>query len=292
MRLPRVSIVTPSLNQGRFLEATIESVLAQTYPNIEYLVMDGGSSDNTLQLLRRYEGRLRFCSAADGGQSDAVNQGFHLTQGELFGFLNADDLYLPDAVEKAVAEFAGNPGAAAVAGEAYLVDEESRRLGRYPCGTPDLARLSRECVLCQPAVFLRRQVFEEVGLLNPALHFALDYDLWIRIAKRYPIHRTEAYLAACRVHPGAKTQARRREALRESIEVVRTHFGFVPFPWIYEYACALTGQGRQPVPRSALAWLVGAAIGANWNRRQLGRFWEECRRPVISGWWRYLEVQR
>jgi len=288
---PKVSIVTPCLNQARFLEATIQSVLSQSYPHIDYVVMDGGSTDGSLDILRRYEGRLRYLSAPDGGQADAVNRGFQLSNGEIFSFLNADDMYLPGSVETAVRKLTSHSDAAGIYGEAYLVDESDRRVGRYATRTPDLAGLGGECVICQPAVFIRSEVFRQVGLLNPQLHFALDYDLWIRLARTQKLVRVNAYLAAARVHPSSKSISRRREALREAIAVLCAHFGYAPFQWVYEYSCDLIHKRfdfQHPSPRSAVAWALSVALGSYWNSRQLGRYWDDCWRPVKSGWRRYL----
>jgi glycosyltransferase involved in cell wall biosynthesis len=289
--LPTVSIVTPCLNQAQFLEATIRSVLSQDYPDIEYIVMDGGSTDGSLEILRRYDGSLRYWSAADNGQADAINRGFQLSSGEIFAFLNADDVYLPGAVATAVQALSLDPSAAAVCGKAYLMDGSGQRVGSFATGKPDLEGLRRECVICQPAVFLRREAFREVGLLNPLLHFALDYDLWIRLARSQKFRRVDSHLAAARVHPAAKTFSCRREALREAIEVLRSHFGYAPFQWVYEYSCDLWRipfRFQEPPPRSAIAWALSVAMGSYWNSRQLFRYWGDCGRIALSGWRHYL----
>jgi glycosyltransferase involved in cell wall biosynthesis len=289
--LPKVSIVTPSLNQAAFLETTVRSVLSQNYPNIEYLVMDGGSTDGSLDILRRYQGSLRYSSAADSGQADAINRGFQLSSGEIFAFLNADDTYLPGAVATAVQALTLDPGAAAICGKAYLMDASGQRLGSFATGNPDLEGLGRECVICQPAVFLRSEAFRKVGLLNPRLQFALDYDLWIRLARSQKLSLVDDYLASARVHPAAKTFSRRRESLREAIGVLRSHFGYAPFQWVYEYACDLSRMPfhfHQPPPRSAIAWALSVVMGSYWNSQQLGRYLGDCSRTALSGWRHYL----
>ena len=154
---PLVSIVTPSYNMARFLEEAIQSVLSQDYPNIEYIVIDGGSADATLDILRRYEGRLRYVSEPDRGQTDAINKGFRLSRGSVFAFLCADDAYLPGAVSTAVRHMLANSGHAGIYGEGYLIDENGTNLGRYPTrkrSPPEL--LKAECFICQPAAFLWR----------------------------------------------------------------------------------------------------------------------------------------
>src|SRR5438128_8552250 len=129
--LPLVSIVTPSYNQGRFIEDTIRSVLAQDYPNLEYIVVDGGSTDHTLDVLRRYEGRLRWVSEPDRGQSEAINKGFRMARGEIVSWLNSDDTYVPGAIGKAVAHLGARPEVVMVYGEGYLLDEGGRVTRRF-----------------------------------------------------------------------------------------------------------------------------------------------------------------
>lgn len=236
MYAPLVSVVTPCLNSARFIEETIASVLAQDYPNIEYLVMDGGSNDGTLDILDRYAGRLHYCSRKDGGQADAVNQGFAGARGEICAFLNADDTYMPGAMARAVEEFARHPEAAVIYGEAWYVDESGRRAGRYPVEEFDAARLERRCYICQPAAFIRREALAECGGLDAGLHYALDYDLWIRLARRHALVKIDAVLANSRLHAGAKTVASQAEAMHETIEVLRRHYGYAPYNWVYGYA--------------------------------------------------------
>src|SRR5262245_2696181 len=145
---PLVSIVTPTLNSDRFLEDTIRSVIAQEYAHVEYIVMDGGSSDRTLDILQQHAHLLRFVSAPDGGQADAVNRGFALTTGEILAFLNADDAYLPGAIAAAVDAFAAYPEAAVVYGEAMYVADNGSVPGPYPVEPFDRAALARRCFIC------------------------------------------------------------------------------------------------------------------------------------------------
>ncbi len=198
---PLVSVITPSLNSAQFLEATIQSVLAQDYPRIEYLVMDGGSTDGTLDILRSHADRLTYVSERDDGAADAINQGFAKAQGEILAWLGADDTYLPGAVSKAVQAFAAHPDAAVVYGEGYWIGPRGEVLGRYPTAPYDPKMFTRECSVCQPACFIRREAMEAVGMLNPGLRASFDYDLWIRLAKRYRFVHLPEYLANSRMHP-------------------------------------------------------------------------------------------
>ena len=168
---PLVTVVTPSFNHGRFMRETIESVLTQSYPRIEYLVMDGGSTDETVKILESYGDRVAWVSERDRGQTDAINKGWRRGRGAILAYLNSDDTYLPGAVEKAVAGLRAHPDAGAVYGEGYHVDESGRVIERYPTEPFDLTRLPQTCFICQPTVFLRRELVERVGYLDESLRY-------------------------------------------------------------------------------------------------------------------------
>jgi glycosyltransferase involved in cell wall biosynthesis len=279
---PLVSIVTPSFNAGRFIEETIRSVIEQDYPHVEYLVMDGGSSDGTVEILKRYDGRLRYVSARDAGQADAINRGFDLTRGEIFAFLNADDTYLSAAVMAAVRAFVDHPEAGVVYGDAWHVAEDGSRLAPYPVERFDRHNLARRCFICQPAAFVRREAFEACGMLDAGLRYALDYDLWIRLARRHPMVKVDRYLATLRLHDQAKTMGEMGPAIHETMTVLRRHYGYVPFNWVYGYGHhRLSGQSLaiEP-PRAALASACYAlALGARYNWRHPLRY---CRDVVAT----------
>jgi glycosyltransferase involved in cell wall biosynthesis len=272
---PSVSIVTPSFNMGRFIEETILSVLEQDYPNIEYLVVDGGSNDGTLDILKRYQGRLRYLSEPDRGQTDAINKGFQLTRGSIFTFLNTDDTLLPGAVATAVRALQENPDAGVVYGDAWFVGEDGSRISPYPVEPFDAAKLARRCFICQPAAFMRREVFASSGMLDPERHFALDYDLWIRIAQRYSMKKIDGFLATSRMHPANKTVRDMEQMLWRTMELLRRHYGYVPYNWLYGYGYhRLTGHSiavERPRP-SALSACYSIALGARYNWRHPLRY--------------------
>jgi glycosyltransferase involved in cell wall biosynthesis len=237
--LPLFSVVTPSFNQGRFIEGTISSVLSQDYERIEYIVVDGGSKDSTIDILRKYEGRIVWKSEPDHGQADGVNKGFSMAKGDIFGWLNSDDTYLPGAIRTVVQYFEEHPEVVMVYGEAHIIDQNGRTTGKYRSEPFRLARLSKTCFICQPTVFMRREVFRKIGLLDIDLETCMDYDYWIRIAKKYPSKKI-AYLqgtalANTRMYSGTKTANMRETVFLESLDTVRKHFGFVSPAWTCAY---------------------------------------------------------
>jgi glycosyltransferase involved in cell wall biosynthesis len=231
-----VSIVTPSYNQGHYIEETIQSVLNQDYPNLEYLVVDGGSRDNTVEILKKYEGRLTWISEKDQGQADAINKGFQMAKGAIVAWLNSDDTYLPGAVSTSVRYFEAHPEVGMLYGEGYHIDADGAILERYYTEPFDYQRLSEVCFICQPTVFLRTEVIRTVGPLDITLDYCMDYEYWMRIAKRFRIGYLEEYLANSRLHFDSKTLSKRLEVHRETLQVVKRHYGQVPMQWINAYA--------------------------------------------------------
>jgi glycosyltransferase involved in cell wall biosynthesis len=206
---PLVSIVTPSFNQAQFLTATIESVLGQDYPNLEYIIIDGGSTDGSLEIIRRHESRLAYwCSEPDAGQTEAINKGFARARGEILAWLNSDDVYRPDAVSAAVRSLEEHLEAGMVYGQADYIDESGATVGRFPSATTDLRRLRQGYVhIPQQSAFFRASVWRLVGPLDPSFYFAMDYNLWVRIASVSPILHVREVWAGFRLHSDAKTLA-------------------------------------------------------------------------------------
>jgi glycosyltransferase involved in cell wall biosynthesis len=223
--IPLVSIVTPSLNQGRFIEATIQSVQAQDYPRVEHLVVDGGSQDETLEVLARHAAGLRWVSGPDGGQTEAINRGFRMTSGEILSWLNADDVLLPGAVRAVVAAFQAQPDAMMVYGDGLLIDEDGRAVEPFRFTEPFNWRRLVEVhdYILQPTAFVRRRALEAVGYLDESLTWAMDWDLWIRIGERFPVHYLPTAVAQARVHPESKTSRAGLAKLVEMHRIVRAH---------------------------------------------------------------------
>jgi glycosyltransferase involved in cell wall biosynthesis len=210
MSLKRISIVTPSFNQAPFLERTIRSVLDQDYPNIEYIVVDGGSTDGSLEIIKKYSDRLAWwTSEKDRGQTDAINKGFAHASGEIFAWLNSDDTYEPGSVGDAIQQLDAQPNCSAVYGEANFINQNDRIIGRFPAAQTDLKKLKRGYVhVPQQACFFRADLWHKVGPLDPDFYFAMDYDLWVRLAHQAPLVYIPGHnWANFRLHSDAKTIA-------------------------------------------------------------------------------------
>jgi glycosyltransferase involved in cell wall biosynthesis len=237
---PLVSIVTPSYNQGKFIEETIQSVLEQEYKNIEYIVIDGGSTDNTVDILKKYGSKIQWISERDRGQSDAVNKGIKLAKGEIIGWLNSDDTYLPGALTKVVNFFKKYNQIDMVYGEGYHINELGEIIERYPTKPFDYNELAENCFICQPTAFFKAEAFNKAGLLNEELHYCMDYELWMRMAGNCQIAYLPEYLATSRLYPENKTLGKRREVYTEIIRNAKKNYGYVPYMWIYGYVHYLT----------------------------------------------------
>lgn len=233
-----VTVVTPSYNQGHFIRETIESVLSQDYSPIEYMVIDGGSNDETMEILKKYGERFYWVSEKDKGQSDGINKGWRRANGAILAWLNSDDIYLPGAISRAVDFLKNHPEMAAVYGEGYHIDENGRIIERYPTEPFNRQRLVETCFICQPTVFVRRSVLEEVGFLEESLKYCMDYDLWFRIAKKYDLGYIPYFLACTRFYRETKTLSKRVQVHKEILDMVYRHHQFVPPSWVYGYGHA------------------------------------------------------
>lgn len=253
----KISIITPSFNQGEFIEQTILSVLSQESTSLEYLVMDGGSQDNTIDILKRYEDRLTWISEKDNGQSHAVNKGIQQTTGDIIGWLNSDDIYYPNTIKKVSDFFLAHPEIDIVYGDANYIDRFGELMYRYPTEKWNFNRLKSVCYISQPATFFRRSVVNQYGLIAEQLNYCMDYEYWLRIAN----HGAKfAYLpvlfAGARVYPETKTSSGILPASIEAIDMLQDKFGFIPNEWILNYASALVKSNsnlRYPEFRFILA---------------------------------------
>jgi glycosyltransferase involved in cell wall biosynthesis len=263
---------------AKYLADTIESVLAQDHPNIEYIVVDGGSTDGSLEILERYRSRLRYFSEPDHGPSDAAAKGFRQARGEIFAWLNADDTYLPGAIRQGVEYLERHPETDVVYGEGWWIDESGAKIDRYPTLPFDAKVLERDCFICQPAAFIRATAYRRCEL-DPAVERSFDYDLWIRMAKAgMNFAAIPQYLANSRMHQGAKTIYERDSVFQASMDLLKRHYGYIPLPWIFGYTAYRLDHRDQffePLRYNAWKYLASLPVGLWYNRRKPIRFMGE-----------------
>jgi glycosyltransferase involved in cell wall biosynthesis len=275
---PLVTIVTPSYNMAGSLTETLDSVLKQDYPAIEYIVVDGGSTDGTLEILQRYANSLRYSSGPDNCPADAVHKGLAQARGEILAWLNADDMYRPGAVRRAVEYLTVHPEVDIVYGDGWWIDERGQRIRLYPSMPFDPRVLERDCFICQPAAFLRASAYRGCPI-DPTLKASFDYDLWIRMAAAgLRFAYLPEHLADSRMHRGSQTLYARDLVFRSSMALLRRHYGYIPFSWVFGYA-AFRMDGRdqffEPLQPSAVKYLVSLPLGVWYNRSHPFRYLRE-----------------
>ena len=274
-----ISIVTPSFNQGQFIERTLQSVADQRRAlpeqvTLEHVVFDGGSTDNTVEILQNFKPEVNFVSEKDQGQTDAINKGIRATSGTIIGWLNSDDIYYPGAVAKALAFFNNHPEVDVVYGQADHIDVHDKAFESYPSDSWNFERLQEQCFLCQPAVFFRRRVIEQYGLLDETLSYCMDYEYWLRLGKAgVQFAYTEEKWAGSRLYADNKTLGARVLVHKEINDMFKKKFGSVPYRWLLNYAHAVVERNvvRDKHPYWFVIRLFFAANVASWywNRRVL-----------------------
>jgi glycosyltransferase involved in cell wall biosynthesis len=223
--------VTPSYNQAQFIEETIRSVLLQGYPNLEYIIIDGGSDDGSIHIVRKYEQWLSsWLSEPDGGQSEAINKGFSLATGDILTWLNSDDRLRPGALQAAVEYFLCHPGVGVVYGDYAKIDSEGNSIGKYRSPDFDFHHYVVRQYITQPAALFRREVWDQIGPLDTSLHYMMDRDLWLRAALRFSIAYFPFYMADVRLHDAAKTVAQTMNFLYEQERIFDQYFARPDLP--------------------------------------------------------------
>lgn len=228
---PRISIVTPSYNQGRFVEETIRSVLLQGYPDLEYIIIDGGSTDCSVEIIKKYEEWLTYwVSEPDRGQSDAINKGFQQASGQIYTWLNSDDYLLQEAVARIAEAHRASPVAGGWFGEALLVKDDGTVQIVYRPSRLDVEGLADwiKSHFLQPACFFSEKAWLKCGPLEEDLHYGMDFDLWLKISKEFFIEKVDSMLAAAHVHRDAKTQRNFGHMLAE-IYIIQIRHGYEGF---------------------------------------------------------------
>jgi len=236
-KLPKVSIVTPSFNQAQFIERTIESILGQNYPNLEYIIMDGGSKDGTVDIIKKYGKRIIWKSEKDGGQSEAINKGLRMATGEIVAFLNSDDTYEPGAIQKVVDFFLANPDKKWVYGKCKIVDENDREIRRPITWYKNIKlknytyrKLLAENFISQPATFWKRELLDEIGYINEDEHYTMDYEYWLRIGQKYPAGVINAYLADFRMYNTSKSGSLSNPQFQDELRMAKAFSGGAKLP--------------------------------------------------------------
>ena len=230
MKLPLISIVTPSYNQAQFIRATIDSVLSQDYPNFEYFVIDGGSTDGTVDILKSYGKKLNWISEKDAGQTDAINKGLRMAKGDVLAYLNSDDIYLPGTLKR-VGEYYKKTGADWITGDCLIIDEQGVKsknnwiISGYKrflmaIYSPTTLRIA-DSMLPQPSTFWSRKVYVHIGEFNTKYHYVMDYDYWLRMAKYYRPHDLKVALSGFRSQENSKSETGRVKLMKEGLVTLK-----------------------------------------------------------------------
>lgn len=225
---PKITIVTPSFNQGEYLEETILSVLNQNYPNLEFIIIDGGSTDNSIDIIKGYQTKLNYwVSEPDLGQSDAINKGFNKSTGDIFCWLNSDDIFQENTLNTIGKYFSDNPDCSFVTGDGDFISEDKEKIFFKKNGKSydfmNLLKYHKGNFLPQPSVFFKKEVIDQVGLLNLDLKYTMDLDLWLRIIKKNKLFYINKTLSSLRQHKDAKTTRDNEQAMNEVEFVVSKH---------------------------------------------------------------------
>jgi glycosyltransferase involved in cell wall biosynthesis len=293
----KISILTPSLNQGEFIRKTIESVLTQKIPELDYWVIDGGSTDGTPDVLREFNTHIRWVSEPDRGTANALNKGFGRSRGEIIGWLSSDDIYYPGALHTVLEFFAAHSEIDILYGDANHIDEKDQVLERYPTEPFSFERLKEVCFISQPATFFRRRLIDEFGMLNESFSHCIDYELWVRFAKLGArFHYLPQTLAATRLHPSAKTVAFRVACHEDINNILKNHFGQVPTHCLLNYAYAVIedrGMRRDQHFRFAVALAKESVLAANrWNGKMSFQLAKELGAALVYAGQQKLRFQR
>ena len=286
-KLPLISIITPSYNQASYLDETIRSVLGQNYPDLEYIVVDGGSTDGSVDIIKKYADRIDWwVSEPDKGQAHAINKGLRRARGDYVAWLNSDDLYLPNAVKHAAEALKQNPDVTMVYGDGILIDSTRQILDWHYYSSLNALDLLCWKVLLQPTVFMRRSVLEQIGYLDLDYDLVLDHDLWIRFALQGPILHIPEFWAAERTHPDAKTIASAAGFVDEAERLVSVYKNNPEFKQTYTL-------NTRRIAASLYTFSARRLIDSRQYGKALRNFWHALRiKPgvVLKAWYKVIQA--
>jgi glycosyltransferase involved in cell wall biosynthesis len=269
-------------------------VLNQGYPDLDYRVQDGGSTDGTLTVLRSYEDRVPFVSEKDSGQADAINRSLARATGEVLGYLNSDDVLMPGSLAAVGAAFVSDPDLVFVFGRATYLNEVGAPVSPYLVRPDAIERLADACFIAQPAAFFRRSVWDEIGPFDTSLHHTMDYDYWLRIAARYPASKTlylDRELAGCRMHADAKTVAGWGRALEEILDLVKRRTGYVSLWWCVAKWDHLTDGRSQATDPHPVPWRAYPPAILEFLRRNPAALWGRGLKTSARGLWKRIRAR-
>lgn len=238
--LPRITILTPTLNQGEYIEESIHSVLNQSYPNLEYIVLDGGSTDQTVEILKKYQDRLFWFSEKDRGQSHAINKGLGMASGEIIAFLNSDDIYEPEALLKVGRYFKAHPEASWLTGRCRTIDANGKEIRKLITAYKNFWLKTRSYqvllilnYISQPATFWRKKVVDAIGNFDETLRYAMDYDYSLRVGNRFKLWALNDTLASFRIHPVSKAGSSAQSQFISDCQIARRYIRSPFLRWLH-----------------------------------------------------------
>lgn len=226
----------PSFNQGEFIEKAILSILSQDYKVKELIIVDNQSTDKTNDILLKYSKQITVLQEKDNGQTEAINKGLKTAKGDILAYLNSDDIYEKNTFKIVDDYFIKHPNVKIVYGVGRFIDEKGKFAGYYKTKSPTLENLFKECVISQPTVFMRREIYETIGPLDENLDYTMDYDYWIKVAKKYKFSFINKPLASTRLHKNSKTSSQSEKVFKEILAVLKNNFGKVSDEAVFNYS--------------------------------------------------------
>jgi len=284
---PLFSVVIPSYNQGNFIGSAINSFFIQKYDQKELIIVDNMSTDNSVSILKKNIKKARIVREKDKGQTNAINKGLNLSKGDILAYLNSDDVYDNDTFKAVYDYFVNNPNTKIVYGIGNFINEHGGLIGYYKSKSPTLNNLFSECVISQPTVFMKREVYEKIGEFDESLNYAMDYDYWIRVAKIYKFGFINKLLASTRIHSQTKTFKEQKNVFNEVLISQKKNYGTVSDVGIFNYAYAVAASQTK---RNNFIQILIFIVIATWNATE--RYLKYGKIPGIEGLKHYIYLFR